>query len=115
MHPIPERAEDPDPPRRNPISKAAQDREQLRSAQGLAARRHALRQMPKGVSVSMRSRRRRHVLAMSPDPSGYEAIIHSILRTNKCEILAKCRLKLCSNIVRLIHVIAPSLVSQPEL
>jgi len=60
------RAENPDPPRRNPIPNAAQDREQLRSAQGLAARRHALRQMPKSVSVSMRSRRCRFVLAMSP-------------------------------------------------
>ena len=48
-----------------------QDREQLRSPQGLEACRNTLRQVPKGLPVRMRSGRRRHVLAMNPGPKGW--------------------------------------------
>lgn len=48
---------------------ADQDREQLRPAQGLAARRNTLRQVPQGLLVGMRIGCRRHVLVMNPDPN----------------------------------------------
>jgi hypothetical protein len=52
---------------------APQDREQLRPAQGLAAGRNTLRQVPEGLPVSMRLGCRRHVLVMNPDP---KVLIH---------------------------------------
>ena len=44
------------------------DRDHVRQAQGLAPHCHALRPMPESLPISHRSRRCRHLLAMSPEP-----------------------------------------------
>ena len=68
LHPVSQGAQSFDPARCRPIQKAPQDQEQLCPPQGLAAGRNTLRQMPRGLPVSLRPGRRGYVLVMKPDP-----------------------------------------------
>ena len=68
LHPVSQGAQSSDPARCRLIQKVPQDQEQLCPPQGLAAGRNTLRQMPRGLPVSLRSGSSGHILVMKPDP-----------------------------------------------
>lgn len=69
LHPLTGWTQSPDPARQRPLSPASPDREHVRTSQGLASDRHAIRPLPNPVPLSLRLGSDRHLLVVSPDPS----------------------------------------------
>jgi transposase len=65
LYPFKGQPQGPDPSRQGALSAAAQDREHVWKAEGLAAHPHPLRPMRPHLHVRNRHRRRRHLLAMN--------------------------------------------------
>lgn len=72
LHPRTKAAQDDRQIRQAPVQAPQPHRDHVRQAQGLAARRNQIRQMPEGLPVSHRSRRTRYLLAMSPEPKPHK-------------------------------------------
>jgi transposase len=64
LHPVENKPESPDPSRHGALQAASQDREHVRQAQGLAARRNTLRPMRPYLLLGHRHRSSRHLLAV---------------------------------------------------
>lgn len=65
MHPGPQVAWQAREARQAPLKTPQPDRHHVRATEGLATRSDPIRQVPKGLPLRRRSRRYRHILAMT--------------------------------------------------